>query len=525
MANFVQRIRNATSARSPLITSPAESRGRWILAATILGSSMAFIDGTVVNVALPAIQTVLKADVIDIQWVIEAYALLLTALLLVGGSLGDRYGRRRIFLVGIAGFAVASAWCGLARGIRELIIARAFQGLGAALLVPASLAIISAYFGNERRGRAIGTWSGFTAITTALGPVAGGWLIEHVSWRAAFFINIPIAAAVAVISRRHVPESRDPEDTEPLDWTGAALVTFGLATLVYALLESPRLGFTSPTVTIALIAAFCCLAVFFAIESRAANPMLPMSLFHSRNFSGANLITLFLYAALGGTLFFLPLNLIQVQHYTATGAGAALLPFIVLMAVLSRWAGGLVSRFGARIPLIIGPAVAAAGFALFMLPSTDAVYWTNIFPAVFVLGLGMTLSVAPLTTTVMNSVPANHAGIASGVNNAVSRAASLLAIAIFGIVMLQAFSETLVRRLQSLPIAPEQRSQLLQQGTRLAAIEIPADLPAQAREQIRRAIDQSFVAGYRRVMLIGSVLALTGAIVSWLFIIDRKPRA
>src|SRR5438094_1885824 len=312
--------------------------GRWVLVATTLASSMAFIDGTVVNVALPALQANLNATIVDVQWVIEAYSLLLAALLLVGGSLGDHYGRRRVFLIGVALFAVASARCGLAPNIDQLIVARAAQGLGAALLVPGSLAIISSSFPENERGRAIGTWSGFSAITTAIGPVIGGWLIEHVSWRAVFFINIPIALLIILISLRSVPESSDTE-SKGLDWWGAILGAFGLGALVYGLIESSRLGFGDRSVIAALVAAAALFSLFVIIQARVPNPMLPLALFRSRTFTGANLLTFLLYGALGGTLFFLPLNLIQVQGYSATAAGAALLPFILIISSLSRLSG------------------------------------------------------------------------------------------------------------------------------------------------------------------------------------------
>jgi len=471
---------------------------------------MAFIDGTVVNVALPALQANLNATIVDVQWVIEAYSLLLAALLLVGGSLGDHYGRRRIFLIGTALFALASAWCGLAPNTAQLISARAAQGLGAALLVPGSLAIISSSFPENERGRAIGTWSGFSAITTAVGPVIGGWLIEHISWRAVFFINIPIALLVIFMSLGSVPESSDKESAG-LDWWGAIVGTFGLGALVYGLIESSRLGFGDRSLIAALVVAIALLALFFIVEARIPHPMLPLSLFRSRMFAGANLLTFLLYGALGGTLFFLPLNLIQVQHYSATAAGAAFLPFILIMFLLSRWAGGLVERYGPRLPLVVGPLIAACGFALFMFPSVGGSYWTNFFPATVVLGLGMAISVAPLTTTVMNSVVQNRVGIASGVNNAVARSAGLIAIAALGIVMLQVFNHVLDRRLAEWNVPASVSRSLQVERTKLADIALPDDQDPAMRQLIRRAVEESFVSGFRVVMIIGTALALAGA--------------
>src|SRR6185503_8547287 len=491
--------------------------GRWVLAATILASSMAFIDGTVVNVALPFLQTDFNATAIGIQWVVEAYSLFLSALLLVGGSLGDRYGRRRIFNVGVAVFAIASALCGFAANIEQLIVARAVQGIGGAMLVPGSLALISASFREKERGKAIGTWSGFSAMTTAIGPVLGGWLVEHWSWRAAFLLNLPLALAVLVISIWKVPESREKNHHGRLDWPGAALATLGLGGLVYGLIESPRLGFSNPLVLSTLIGGAVCLALFVLNEARAKNPMVPLKLFRRRDFAGANVLTLLLYAALGGTFFFFTLNLIQIQHYSATAAGATLLPFVVIMFSLSRWSGGLIERFGARLPLTVGPIIASVGFALYAIPAVSDNYWTSFFPAVVVQGLGMAISVAPLTTTVMSSVGEEQAGVASGINNAVSRTAGLLAIAVFGVVMLHAFSKTLARRMNEIQLDDQLIHSVYEQRVKLAGLEIPPNADPATQEKVKGAVADSFVSGFRMVMLISAALALASGVSSWLF--------
>jgi EmrB/QacA subfamily drug resistance transporter len=494
-------------------TAPEKTRGGvWVLAATILGSSMVFIDGTVVNVALPALQTALNATGTDVQWVVEAYALFLAALLLVGGSLGDLYGRRRVFLVGVVLFAGASAGCGFAPGIRMLIVARGLQGVGGALLVPGSLALISSSFCAEERGRAIGTWSGFTAMTTALGPVLGGWLIEHLSWRWVFFINVPLAVLVVVISLARVPESRDEAMVQRLDWWGAALATVGLCGITFGLIEAGRGGWRAlPAGGVGVVALGC----FFVLESRSRAPMLPLDLFRSRAFRGANLMTLFLYGALGGVLFFLPLDLIQVQHYTATKAGAALLPLILLVFLLSRWSGGLIVRYGARLPLIVGPLIAGVGFGLFTRGAAGGPYWSTVFPPVIVLGLGLAVSVAPLTTTVMSSIDQSRAGVASGINNAVSRVAGLLAIAVMGLVFAAAFNGRLERGLDALGLAGVERQAVEAQRGRLAAA-------TSGDVQVQRLIRGSFVGAYRVVLWIAAGLSVASAL-SAAALIEARP--
>jgi EmrB/QacA subfamily drug resistance transporter len=485
--------------------------GPWVLVVTILGSSMAFIDGTVVNVALPAMQSSLAASLADVQWIVESYALTLAAFVLTGGFLGDLYGRRRIFVVGVMIFAAASAACGLSRTVSEIVAARAIQGFGAALLVPGSLALISASFSADDRGRAIGTWSAFTSITAAAGPVVGGWLVEHASWHWAFFINLPLALVVIVIAVLRVPETRPDRARQSIDWPGVALTTAGLFAMVFGLVESaPWVG----------VAGLVILVAFVFVEARTSAPMLPLALFKSPAFAGANLVTLFLYAALGGVLFFLPLNLIQVQGYSATAAGAALLPFITLMFLLSRWSGGLVRRFGARGPLIAGPLLAAAGFALLAVPGIGGSYARALLPGVLILGLGMAISVAPLTTTVMSAVDQSRAGIASGVNNAVSRVAGLLAVAAFGLALSVTFNRALDERLKHVAATAEQRADIDSQRANLAGART-------TDPTIRLAVQESFIDGYRLTLGIAAVLSILSAACALVFIdrTSRRPRA
>ena len=497
---------------------PCEAKARpWILAATILGSSMAFIDSTVVNVALPAIQASFHATVVDVQWVVESYGLFLGALILVGGSLGDLFGRRLIFVVGVAIFAAASMACGIASNIHQLIIARSVQGVGAALLVPGSLAIISTSFDEKSRGHAIGTWSGFTAITTAVGPVLGGWLVEHASWRWAFFINLPIAAVVMAISLWRIPESRSTV-TARVDWAGALLATLALGGLVNGFLESVNLGWSNPLVLGSLIVGFGCLIALVFVEAHVSSPMVPPTLFESRSFRGANLLTLFLYAAIGIFFFLFPLDLIQVQGYSATAAGAAILPLILLLFLLSRWAGGLVARYGPRGPLMIGPLIAAVGFVLFALPSIGNSYWKLFFPALVVLGFGMSVTVAPLTTVVMNSVDQDRVGTASGINNAVARVAGVLAIAVLGIVMVKAFGSRLNYSLDHLSLPLGMLKKLQSDEIRLAGLQLPAALDPGTRSAIQEMIGDAFVFGFRIVMLICAGLSVTSAAVAGLMI-------
>ncbi|HEX6707211.1 MAG TPA: MFS transporter [Albitalea sp.] len=503
---------------------PAVSR-RWTLVAAILGSSMAFVDGTVVNVALPALQRELGASASQAQWIIESYSLFLAALLLVGGALGDRLGRRRVFMAGAGLFSAASLACALSGSAGQLIAARAVQGVGAALLVPGSLSLISATFPQSQRGQAIGTWSAFSGITAAVGPVLGGFLIDHFSWHWAFLINVPLGAVLLAICAARVPESRGAAAEGRLDLWGAALATIGLAGIVYAFIEAPAQGWSAPVVMGAALVGVAGLALFVAAEARSPAPMLPLRLLRIRDFAGTNLLTLLLYAALGGGLFYFPLDLIQVQGYGATAAGAAMLPFIAIMFLLSRWAGKLVDTWGPRLPLVAGPLVAALGFALFALPSVGASYGLGFLPAVCTLGLGMAITVAPLTTTVMNSVGPELAGVASGVNNAVSRAAGLLAIAVFGMLMSAAFDAALAQKLSQLQLPAGLHDAIEGQRHRLAAIVVPDGVDQASASAIRQAVGEAFVAGFRRVMLACAALAALSALSAWLLIEGRRDPA
>jgi EmrB/QacA subfamily drug resistance transporter len=490
-----------------------QRKSRYTLVATILASAMTFIDGTVVNVAMPALQRDLNATITDVQWVIEAYALFLGALILVGGSLGDQLGRRRVFLGGVVAFTVASVLCGLAPTSLVLIVGRALQGIGAAFLIPGSLAIISATFSGAQRGRAIGTWSGFSAITTAIGPVAGGWLVDHVSWRAVFFMNVPLAAIVIALSLGFVEDSRDTSRSDSTDWLGAALAVAALSGIVLGLLEWPPLGATHPLVIGSLVLGIASFVALILVERRVQNAMLPLGLFASRGFTLANVLTLFLYAALAEMLFLVPLDLIQVRGYAATVAGAALLPFPIIIFMLSRWSGGLVARIGSRVPLTIGPVIAAVGLALFALAPRDGSLARSTLPGVAILGLGMAITVAPLTTTVMDSADIAHSGAASGVNNAVARIAGLIAIAGFGIFVAKTFETRMHDRLEQLALPADAHAAVVREFPKMAGVDVNTiqSVPDARRRDVRDALDASFAAAFRLAMFGTAVLALIAA--------------
>lgn len=505
-------------AAAPDTQGCADRAKPWVLAATILASSMVFIDGSVVNVALPAIQADLNASVRTAQWVVNAYMLFLGALILVGGAAGDRFGRRRIFVFGILIFTLASIVCGLAPNASVLIAARAAHGVGAALLVPSSLAIISASFPESERGKAIGTWAGFSALTTALGPIFGGWLVDVWSWRGIFFINVPVALCVVGLSYWRVPESRETGDRTGVDWLGGALVTVALGGVAYGLTAASERGWTDPVVIGLLLAGCALFAIFVWHQAASTAPMVPLGLFRSKTFSGANAMTLMLYFGLSGALFFVPFNLIKLQGYSATLAGAAFLPFTLIMGGLSRWSGGLIDRYGARTPLIVGPIIAAGGFAMLAIPGIGGSYWTTFFPDMVVLGLGMAISVAPLTTTVMGAVPSDRAGTASGVNNAVSRVAGMLAVALLVAVAVNLFSAALEARLDTLEASAEVRRALEAEVPNLAEATVPESVQGSQRAQLQAALDHAFLDSFRGAVLIAAAAALLSALVAALTI-------
>ncbi|HWX06723.1 MAG TPA: MFS transporter [Bradyrhizobium sp.] len=486
-------------ATPPSLVVVSQKRKRLTLVATILGSSMALIDGSVVNIALPAIQQALHADAASTQWIVNAYLLLLGALVLVGGSAADLYGRRRIFLLGIAVFTSASIACGLAPDVTVLVISRAVQGLGAALLTPASLAMLGATFDEHERSHAIGIWAGAGALTAAAGPVLGGWLVDQVSWRAIFLLNVPLAVAAAGLAMLFACESRDPQ-ARSLDWKGAVAVAVGLAAITWGLGAIPASGMHDKTVLAALGAGVVFLVSFVAIEARSGDrAMVPLLLFRVRNFSGANILTLLLYFALGGALYYLPFGLIRLGGYSATRAGAALLPFALIMGFGASFAGTLSDRFGPRLSLTVGPIIAACGLAMLAFADFAGPYWVGVFPAICVLAVGMTITVPPLTSTVMASVGDAHAGIASGINNAVARVAGLLAVAALGAVLFASFSYYLTGP------APARANEVLD-----------AVLAGQAG--VREDAMAAFGRALRTVMVVTAFCAGVGGIVGWLWI-------
>lgn len=493
------------------------------LIATILASSMAFIDSTALNVALPALQQDLNMKGSSLLWVVNGYALFLSALLLIGGSLGDQFGRIKIFKIGIIVFTGASVFCGLADSSLTLIIARCIQGAGGAMMVPGSLSIIVAVFPKEKRGMAIGTWSMFSAITTVIGPALGGWLAGQGYWRMIFFINVPLAIIALLVLTK--VQDRQELSSAKLDIAGAFFATLALVGITYGFIEAPNYGFQHPYIYGALTAGFVFFILFLITEQRAKMPMMPLHLFKSRLFSSTNAITFFIYGALGAVLFFLPLNLIQVQNYPAELAGLTVVPFGLLIAIFSRWSGQMADKIGTRFPLIIGPMLTAVGFYLFSLPDLTAGprdFWTTFFPAIVVMGVGMGITVAPLTTAVMSAVPYERTGTASGVNNTIARTAGVVAIAVMGSLGLITFENSLKDRVKYIGLNEAAQQELQQEIPQLAEAKPPEEATPQQKEEVKEAVKFAFIDVFKQTTLLACILAGLSVLTSYLFI--RKKR-
>jgi len=514
--------RQEADTREANATAPTnDGQAPWVLFSTIFASSMAFIDGTALNVALPAVQDGLRASGVQLLWIVNAYLLMLAALIPVGGSLGDLFGRRRVFGLGIGLFMLASLVCGLSPNANFLIVARAVQGIGSSLMIPGSLAIINSFFGPTKKGRAIGTWSAATTIVTVIGPVLGGVLGGAGLWRGVFLINLPLGVAALIPLFLKVPESRNEQAEGKVDFAGAGLLIVSLACLAYAFISAPNDGFGDPRLIAALCVGVLALVAFCAVEARSDHAMIPLTLFASRTFSGTNLLTLALYGALSVGTFFVSLNLVQAQGYSMALAGFAFTPFALALTALSRWAGGLVDKSGPRLPLVVGPAIAGVAFfsmAWAGLTPGPSRYWVSFFPGVIILGLGMGVTVAPLTTTVMSSVASRLSGTASGINNAVSRTAGVLAIAVVGALALSLFSRGLDARAAQAGLSTEVRQALAVEAARLGAASVPQNATTVDAAAIQTAIRLAFIDTFRIVMIICAALAWVGAALAALFV-------
>jgi EmrB/QacA subfamily drug resistance transporter len=502
-----------------VISSPATHahQKRWVLICAVLASTMAFVDESVVTIALPRMEADLHTTLSAMQWVINAYTLCMSALLLIGGAAGDRFGRRRIFMIGVSLFTLASLACGLAPDPNTLIAARALQGIGAAFLIPCGLALISAVYDEADRGAAIGVWSGASAIAAGAGPIIGGWIVDHVSWRAIFLMNPVLAVPTLWIAVRYLAESRDTQARSRLDWPGALSVFLGLGAIVYGLIAAAAHGWGDAKVSGTIVAGTALLLVFLWIERRSDAPMVPLGLFGSRQFSGVNLLTLLLYGALAGAFFFVPFLIIQVHGYSAAAAGAIFVPFAVILGALSKWSGRLMDRFGARWPLIVGPTIAGVALLLFAMLSTDGHYYAFILPMV-VLAFGMAITIAPLTTTVLNAVKQDQSGVASGINNAAASVAGLLVIAVMGTVALRVLDLEIDVHLRQAQPTTEVRREVNAVRGGFVLPHAVAHLSAEERISLEQISRSSLAGTIHLVLLVMAALAFAGASVAVLMI-------
>ncbi len=496
------------------------TEGKLILFATILASGMAFLDSTVVNIAIPQIQSSLHATLSDIEWVINAYALLLSALILISGSLGDKFGRKRIFTYGIILFSLSSFLCGISHSILQLIAFRSLQGIGAAMMIPGSLSIINTSFEEKVRGSVIGLWSGFAGGVAALGPFLGGYLVQTFGWPSIFFINLPLGLLALFITLRFVPETKNHEQ-HSIDYLGTISIFLGLLGITYALITGPTSGWQNATVLTSFIGGIVLLISFVIIELKVKYPLIPLEIFKSRIVTGANLATFFLYFALGGVIFFLVLNLQQVQHLPPLLAGIGLLPAILLITFLSGPAGSLADKIGPRIPMIVGPILVGIGMISFVFAGTHANYFVSFLPGLVLFGLGMSLVIAPLTKSAL-AVDTRFSGSASGVNNAVARVAGLMAVALLGAVMLSLFGQRLQQTLATSSLTTQQKQQILVQKNQLGAVTIPASFPENAKEIAKKSVGNSFVYSFRWTIGVTACLAFLSTLISFIFIRPDK---
>jgi EmrB/QacA subfamily drug resistance transporter len=495
--------------------------GKWIMVSSILASSMAFIDATALNVVLPSLQKSINATGTDLFWILNAYLLMLAALILIGGSLGDQLGRKKIFMAGIFIFISGSAACGLAPNVYWLIIFRVMQGIGGALMIPGSLSLISSSINVKERGKAIGTWSAFTTVVTMGGPALGGAFGDAGLWRYIFFINVPLGIAALFILWHLVKESRDENSDHHLDYWGAATIALGLVLLTFGFLRIPALGLRHPQVYGSLIIGVLFLGTFIAIENKSDRAMMPLKLFNNLTFSGTNLLTLFLYAGLGAGMLFQSLNMVQIQGYSQLQSGLTFLPFTVLMITIARFAGSIADKHGPRLLLITGPAVAGTGLLILSLikqTAGAADYWTTFFPGIIVLGLGMSFTVAPLTTAVMSSVSDHFSGTASGVNNAVSRIAGVFTNAIFGTLAILFFSGALQQQLKPLALNLKDKQAVMAQAADLGNAHVPQNIALNSKAVIAKTYHTAFISMYSKIMELAAGLGYLAALMAFIFI-------
>ncbi len=503
------------------------SEGKWIISSAILASSMAFIDGTALNVVLPSLQKNLNASGTDLFWILNAYLLMLASLILIGGSMGDKLGRKKIFMIGIIIFIAGSTACGFAPGVYFLIAFRIVQGIGGALMIPGSLSLISSSINQNERGKAIGTWSAFTTVVTMGGPVIGGALADAGLWRYIFFINIPIGIIALLILTFCVKETAEKNDDHAIDFYGAIAIAFGLALLTFGFLRMPSRGFNNWQVYGSMATGIVLLITFIFIEKKSKHPMMPLQLFANKTFSGANLLTFFLYAGLGAGMLFLSLNMVQAQGYSQLQSGLTFLPFTVLMISIARFAGSLADKYGARLFLIGGPAIAGIGLLLlsFVKQTNGAAdYWTTFFPGIVVFGLGMSFTVAPLTATVMSAVTDNLSGTASGINNAVTRISNVFVNAIFGALAVLFFSNAMQKELNSSPLPANTKQVVMAEAVNLGNAKPPQNISNNDKIKVEKLYHESFISSYEKIMRLSAGLAFTGAFMSLLFIkkIDKR---